>query len=236
MSNSHIQKTLLALILLLPALSATAQNPLIGKTWEVYQYYITFNGESVHLYHSDSDNNHMDMSELQLEYFDNGLYKSGVKSDPESEEGSWEINESEDSIIIDGQSNYLVQLDDANYITRTWSLEIADLNGTLDTAYHYFHLTPDGVVTSTAPAKSAADLISIFPNPSVNEINISLNQKGITLMKVLNVQGNEIKSLPFNQNEETYTVNVNELSQGIYILEFWNNQNEQVATKRFVKI
>jgi hypothetical protein len=76
--------------------------------------------------------------------------------------------------------------------------------------------------------------ISMYPNPTNNQITISL-PNGLELqdIQVLNPQGKITKSFIFNQTNKE-TIQLNELSSGLYFIRI--NTNEGVSTKKIIKL
>jgi hypothetical protein len=71
--------------------------------------------------------------------------------------------------------------------------------------------------------------ISIFPNPSIDNINIIITQKAT--IEMLNIEGQIIKTLQSNGNIET--IDVENLSSGIYILRVMTDR--EIVTTKFIK-
>lgn len=83
-----------------------------------------------------------------------------------------------------------------------------------------------------------SDLINLYPNPVVNELNISLNDKNVnnTEIKIFNNNG----QLIYNENFETsfsssIKCNVSDFMHGIYYVQLFRD-GELFAGKKFVKM
>ena len=67
----------------------------------------------------------------------------------------------------------------------------------------------------------------IYPNPANNNVTVyskTINDEAV--IKIFDVIGNELKSEQNNQNQKTsYTINVSDLANGIYILNVSTNNN-----------
>ncbi|WNH13420.1 M64 family metallopeptidase [Thalassobellus suaedae] len=77
--------------------------------------------------------------------------------------------------------------------------------------------------------------ISMFPNPSNNIVNFKLESTSDAIMKVdiISLDGKIIKTISIS-NYQTHQVDVSNLSQGIYLTNFYTN-NTFIASKKLVK-
>ena len=113
-----------------------------------------------------------------------------------------------------------------------------------NTANIYFDLNP-AVVTNTVTTTLAKDIdgiaqtknavgelaVNIYPNPANNLLNIVADAKGTYIIRLLDVNGGEVKSLNGNG---TTTLDISTLSKGMYFVEV--HSNGMVARKKVVKI
>lgn len=85
--------------------------------------------------------------------------------------------------------------------------------------------------------ESAEDKFSVFPNPAIDAINvaISLTNSENTVINVLDISGKVIKTVNVGnvQGEKNLSIDVQDLSTGVYFVELVNEHNKQV--KKFVK-
>lgn len=83
---------------------------------------------------------------------------------------------------------------------------------------------PHGCVLTNIDNKKSNELISIYPNPFTQSINVVSNSENSNLeLKIYNVLGTEILNKKIT-NKET-NINVNNLSSGIYIYNLIENNN-----------
>ncbi|WNH08101.1 M64 family metallopeptidase [Thalassobellus suaedae] len=77
--------------------------------------------------------------------------------------------------------------------------------------------------------------ISMFPNPSNNIVNFKLESSSDAIMKVdiISLDGKIIKTISIS-NYQTHQVDISNLSQGIYLTNFYTN-NTFIASKKLVK-
>ncbi len=75
--------------------------------------------------------------------------------------------------------------------------------------------------------------VSGYPNPAMNAYTLANNTEGNIQMTLYNASGEKIESMTIESNE-TYTFNLENLPDGIYVLKPENYQN-QIETIKFVK-
>jgi len=133
-------KIFILLLLLLPPIFVISQADLLpGKTWKVTELNTVFLKKNINLYHKDSALNELDFSLIEYKFFADSTYKKYYLNDS-SYIGHWSLNSSKDSAYIDFIPFKLIQLDHSNFITRGYSIQLADNAGLLDTAFSFFKL------------------------------------------------------------------------------------------------
>ncbi|MCW5518334.1 T9SS type A sorting domain-containing protein [Aureitalea sp. L0-47] len=75
--------------------------------------------------------------------------------------------------------------------------------------------------------------VSVFPNPAVNEINISSNGLNLQNAEIYNIQGRLMQTVDLSSMGTQETVNIASYSAGVYLVKI--NGDNGSATKRFVK-
>ena len=77
--------------------------------------------------------------------------------------------------------------------------------------------------------------ITMFPNPVNNIVNLKVESNKDTKLKIeiISLDGKKIKSIPIS-NYQTQQVDISNLSQGIYLTNFYAN-NVLIATRKLVK-
>ena len=86
--------------------------------------------------------------------------------------------------------------------------------------------------TAIVEVKQKGSAINIYPNPATNEIKISNLSPEENQIKIFNLLGQQVKSLSVS-NEQNHTINISDLSSGIYMLTVSNNK--KISCKKFVK-
>lgn len=132
--------TILALFTI--AIAAHAQPAeLFSRTWKVEKQVDVLRGSEVAtIFHKDSVNNVANYASLKYNFFNNGTYT--ITSDSTSYQGTWAINATGDSTIIDTVPFLLTELSAARFTTRGFTLTEADASGTLDSLFSYVTLYP----------------------------------------------------------------------------------------------
>ncbi|OQP60890.1 hypothetical protein A3860_03950 [Niastella vici] len=109
-----------------------------------------------------------------------------------------------------------------------YRLKIVDLDGRYkQSAVRIIKVTED----------NAAGSITVYPNPVVNEIRVTLNsnwQDKALQIQVMNTNGQPVIQMADTKPGQTETINVNELTPGIYI--FRVSDGKETAMQRFVKL
>ncbi|MFY7848584.1 MAG: T9SS type A sorting domain-containing protein, partial [Bacteroidia bacterium] len=80
------------------------------------------------------------------------------------------------------------------------------------------------------------DLIRLYPNPTKDKLNLMIDVQGNepTLVKVLDAQGRAIREFSLEAGIRSHVIDVQELSEGQYMLDIRNGRSS--AVKRFVKL
>jgi hypothetical protein len=131
--------TILALVTL--AIAGQAQPAeLFSRTWKVEKFVDVLNAQVTTLYHKDSVTNIFNYASLKYNFFNNGTY--AVTSDSTSSQGTWAINATGDSVIIDTIPFLITGLSATAFTTRGYTLSMIAANSTPDTLYSYVTLYP----------------------------------------------------------------------------------------------
>jgi len=99
--------------------------------------------------------------------------------------------------------------------------------------------TPIVVETEEEPPVATAE-ISLYPNPTVNQLNVKVKwDKSIdrALLKIVDAAGRIVysESLTLNEGSNTYQINVSQLPGGSYFIDL-NGNGLQKKVQRFIKI
>src|SRR5688572_8514172 len=119
--------TILALVTL--AIAGQAQPAeLFSRTWKVEKFVDVLNAQVTTLYHKDSVTNIFNYASLKYNFFNNGTY--AVTSDSTSSQGTWAINATGDSVIIDTIPFLITGLSATAFTTRGYTLSMIAANST----------------------------------------------------------------------------------------------------------
>jgi hypothetical protein len=91
------------------------------------------------------------------------------------------------------------------------------------------------LTTKIRLAETISEKLFLYPNPVVNELNIGLPQitsEQITI-EIYSLEGKKLYCHYINQSGGMYSINVEFLNKGVYIIKF--QTNNQVSTAKFVK-
>jgi hypothetical protein len=133
----------------------------------------------------------------------------------------------------EGDPNYKIQLFDKTNNTAT---EIS--NGTVYTftasnaeekKANRFELLFTGIEKQNSNMAINPTAFSVFPNPSENGVFYILNnsQAITTFCKIYNLNGQSIREIPLNANDNIETIDLTSLDKGLYLLNIISNQKTQ---------
>jgi hypothetical protein len=88
------------------------------------------------------------------------------------------------------------------------------------------------VLNSTSILVSMLSKITIFPNPTIDQLNIDLSSAKQCDVKIIDARGNIVRH--FNTHTDLFTIDTGVLNPGIYLLLISNDT--ETLTKRFTKI
>lgn len=81
-----------------------------------------------------------------------------------------------------------------------------------------------------------SNFVTIYPNPASNYINISINNDKITNLNVLNVVGRKVARFDVTPNTPNpIRVGLENVADGVYLLQFTDANGKQLGVKRVTK-
>lgn len=135
----QVSLTILALIAI--AFAGQAQPAeLFSRSWKVEKLVDVLGANTTTLFHKDSVTNIFNYASLKYNFFSNGTYT--VTSDSTSGQGTWALNATGDSAIIDTIPFKLTELSATHFTTRGFTLKMVDAAGTIDSLFSYVTLYP----------------------------------------------------------------------------------------------
>ncbi len=73
--------------------------------------------------------------------------------------------------------------------------------------------------------------VSIYPNPATNVINLKSDEMMSTI-QIYDLSGQLVENVTINA--ETFTVNTQNLVDGIYLISIYNTQNELLSKQKLI--
>jgi hypothetical protein len=113
---------------------------LFSRTWRVEKQVDVLGANTTTVFHKDSVTNIFNYTSLKYNFFNNGTYT--VTSDSTSSQGTWAINTTGDSVLIDAIPFLMTELSAAHFTTRGFTIKMVDAAGTLDSSFSYVTLFP----------------------------------------------------------------------------------------------
>ena len=99
--------------------------------------------------------------------------------------------------------------------------------------------TARATVQITVQSSSGDKQLRLFPNPAVDNIQVRLKANTIqnATLRIFNSNGTLVRTIPIGTQQETWnqTVNVNDLTGGLYIMKISGDRGLNISTK-FVKV
>jgi hypothetical protein len=83
--------------------------------------------------------------------------------------------------------------------------------------------------------ESKENSISIYPNPVRSEMTVQFdeaNQSGT--IQVMSIEGKELLKQSFS-NQNQVQLNLSEYNAGMYLIQFYSEENRKILTKRIIK-
>jgi hypothetical protein len=181
-----------------------AQYELVNKTWKVLEFSRIFMGNKISLFNKDSSINLFDYSTVEMKFFADGTYTGTNAPNSNRTSGKWSLNSKRDSAVIDNTRYLVVKLDSTGFITRGYSLQLADTTGKLDTSFTYFKLYPVSltlpVTISSFTGQFSGKIVELNWS-TAQEINnkqfdVEASHDGVNFEKIGTVPGSGNSSLP----------------------------------------
>jgi hypothetical protein len=243
----NITITIIFTALLFITLKNNAQT-LIEKKWMVEEYGISNNikygiDKSVKplviFFNKDSLNNKVDYSNIELRFYNNGTYQ-GKNVLGTVYNGTWKLNNTNDSLTTDSTTSKFDFINPLNCITNNMTIQKVDTLGTVDTFYTYIKLYGiKEIPTSQKENILSISNIKIFPTPTNEFINIEFSSeisKKIREARLYNLYGQLVKVVAIgSKTDNTIKVSVEEVNKGYYFLEFISNEGRRIGIKKIVK-
>ncbi|GAA3636786.1 M64 family metallopeptidase [Flavivirga jejuensis] len=164
-----------------------------------------------------------------------------IKPNPNTLESSWTLNATNFATNVDAISLLETDLNvGSNNLTVVITDNTTLLNVTNHESIHVYTVTWTINNSSLGVKDIESDInnlsIIMYPNPSNSTANFKIESERDALLKVdiTSLDGKKVKTVPIS-NYVTQQVDISNLSEGVYIANFYAN-NVLVASKKLVKI
>ncbi|PCJ00449.1 MAG: hypothetical protein COB15_02775 [Flavobacteriales bacterium] len=128
-----------------------------------------------------------------------------------------------------GPFNLCLTVDNGNGCIDTFCDSISSGGTVFKQSGFEINIIDPNLATSIDNEVTTSSNISLYPNPSSNQLTIISSQLNIDEISIINITGKTIKTITNNSN----LINVSDLSKGIYFLQI--KSNDRVITKKFIK-
>jgi len=153
-----------------------------------------------------------------------------------SEDGAWFSGTTQTSNKFDNAHNMLLEVNIYAPTTApdgvgTYHVEVKTPNQT-DTVV--FILTKQ--TTGISGVAVNDQRIALYPNPATDVLNIFADNKlNVSNVSVYNIIGKEMTAQAITKGQEVSTLNLNQLSPGLYLVRFSDEKGNIVSTRRLTK-
>jgi hypothetical protein len=205
-------------------------------SWKVKEVRTLFHGTAICVFNKDSATHTLDYTNFSIKFKLGGTY-SGKSMQGTFYSGTWGMNSNKDTAVIDSVPFRIVTLDLNNFVTRTYSMQVKDTLGNLDTAYSYFSLyRVIDILTGTA-AHVLIDM-HVNPVPASTQIHIELNERDAAEIKELrltSIYGQVLEVIGIDKNTRTKTIDIEQLAPGFYYLTLISPKGDKLGMKKIIK-
>ncbi|MBC8173457.1 MAG: T9SS type A sorting domain-containing protein [Chitinophagales bacterium] len=88
-------------------------------------------------------------------------------------------------------------------------------------------------LTSAFFTPGADNTFEVYPNPAVNEVNVVASfSSNVHAINLINIVGKTVQTAKWNTSTGKMVINIQSLPEGIYFVQFVNDKNEIIATKK----
>jgi hypothetical protein len=98
----------------------------------------------------------------------------------------------------------------------------------------YGQLILKGTATSVDNMQAVESMISVYPNPTSGDLNVNLPDRELENLNIMDITGRTVRSMNIEGRTGTVSLNISDLSSGIYFVIVTNNGRSLEQT-RFIK-
>lgn len=232
----HLLSLCICFLLAFTCLAQSAS--FFANKWKIKEVKTVYAGGTMSVFHRDSTKNKIDYAPYEIKFAKDGSY-SGTSQSGTPYKGSWSINSTLDTVLIDRLAYQVVMLNSDYFTTRTYTLHLADTLGHLDTVHTDFTMysVPD-VVTSLDGSSRSTSVMEVFPNPSKEKLEAVFGDAFIGHIKALrlrNTVGQTLQEIQCDKRSASVLVEVSDLHPGVYMLEVLDENGNRIAVQKVVK-
>jgi hypothetical protein len=135
-----MKKILILILIICTVQGAYAQQAmLLNKTWKVKAIYSTFQGNYMHYFNVDSTSNIYEVATLQFIFKEDSSYTKSYGTG-DNFTGKYFLVDQFNAAIIDDKVNKVTQIDEDNFVFMSYTQQVINDAGALDTVFNYVHL------------------------------------------------------------------------------------------------
>jgi hypothetical protein len=205
-------------------------------SWKVKEVRTLFHSTTTCVFQKDSAIHTLDYTNFEIKFKLGGTY-SGKSNQGTLYTGTWKIDINRDTAVIDSVPFRIMNLDLNNFITRTYSMQVADTIGHLDTAYTYFSLYRVVDILTGTTAHLVND-IHVNPVPASAQVDVELNESAAVEIKELrltSIYGQVLEVIGIDKNTRTKTIDIEQLAPGFYYLNLIGPKGDKLGMKKIIK-
>lgn len=98
----------------------------------------------------------------------------------------------------------------------------------------YEELIADAITTDGETIFIEGEDLSVFPNPVSDNLTVEYKTKGQGTMRLIHASGAEVKAIPLRAGHSAYTVEMNDLADGFYLLRI-EEEGQLPVTQQVIK-
>jgi len=80
------------------------------------------------------------------------------------------------------------------------------------------------------------NIVEVYPNPAKDEITLRIATKGNVTVQFEDITGRLMRTIQFDDEATTQTLNIADLSNGVYLIVASDDNNKYIQRTKFVKI
>ncbi|MEI6815682.1 MAG: T9SS type A sorting domain-containing protein [Bacteroidota bacterium] len=144
------------------------------------------------------------------------------------------INLMQDQYPTSNEFNILDEISSSWRINTNYATSLLMLFNKNNEPKYYDELYP--TYESLNHPHHIGDFIEVYPNPAKNQLTINLLSKGKLVVRIEDITGRQIKTIEFNDESITQSLDISGLSQGVYLIVASDEKNNYIQRTKFIKL